>query len=204
MTGAQSMRPIPCTLIFLVLLSGCSSLIIRDDDNLAVATGKVVVRTINCGLTIFVGCASEWLWMDEAKNQSLVWYGRGNINQDDYQCRRESSYVSKGDTAYYSMPLGKGIYAMPISGGEGLQINRDLYFSCMRSHGYQLIDRYDLQKVANQTPSTLQGSNCVGSNATVGTKVKFPDGKLVIVTTVYGISPRCPNPALPILVDVSE
>ena len=200
-----AMRPMVLILIFSVLLSGCTKLIIRDDDNVAVVTGKVFERSINCVLTIWAGCASEWLWMEDAKNESLVWYGRGDINKDEYQCRREASYVSQGQTAYYSMPLGRGIYTMPLSSGDGL--NWNLYSSCMRSHGYQLIDRYDLRKLANetsgyQTPSNPQGTNCVSSNATVGTRVKLPSGKVGMVTTVYGTSPRCQDPAHPILADV--
>lgn len=206
------MRPIIVILICIVLLSGCTSLIIRDDDNVAVVTGKVAVRTINCVLTIFMGCASEWIWMDEAKSQSLVWYGRGDINQDDYQCRRENSYVSQGQTAYYSMPMGKGIYTMPLSGGEGQQLNWNLYSSCMRSRGYQLVDRYDLEKFSNQTLSNQKpnwvrdtfGTNCAVPNATVGTKITLPSGKMASVTAVYGASPRCQDPAVPILVDVRE
>jgi hypothetical protein len=193
--------------ILSVLLSGCANLIIRNDDNVAVVAGKVAVRTVNCVLTVFVLCASEWAWMYHAKSQSLVWYGRGDINQDDYQCERENSYVSQGQTAFYSMPVGKGMYTMPLQSGAGQQLNWDLYAACMMSRGYQRVDSYDLGKFSNQTPSYQQlsvGTNCVGPTAPVGTKVRLPSGKLASVTAVYGTSKKCPDPALPILVDVRD
>ena len=50
--------------------------------------------------------------------------------------------------------------------------------------------------------SDSQGSHCVASNATVGTRFKDSNGQMKKVTALYGTSPRCSNPTYPILVDV--
>ena len=49
-----------------------------------------------------------------------------------------------------------------------------------------------------------QGSHCAASNATIGTRLKIPGGKMVKVKTLYGNSPRCSDPAISILVDVED
>ena len=55
-----SMRSITAIALCVVLFTGCSSLLIHDDDNIAVVATKVTVRTVNCALTMIFGCMSEW------------------------------------------------------------------------------------------------------------------------------------------------
>lgn len=119
---------------------------IHDDDNVAVVGTKVAVRAVNCALTIFALCVSEWAFMEDAKSSSMVWYGSGDINGDNYKCQQEASYSSSGATGFLHMPVGKNVMSMPMTGGGGQQINQQLYHSCMRAHGYQLYDGYELNK----------------------------------------------------------
>lgn len=202
------MRSITLMVICILLLAGCSSLLIHDDDNIAVVAGKVVVRTVNCALTIFSMCASEWIWMEEARGQSMVWYGSGDINGDNYKCQQEASSRSSGAPGYIHMPVGNNVMSLPMDSGGGTQVNQQLYHSCMRAHGYTLHDGYELnrwrEKQANASVRAPQGSHCVASSATIGTRLKPPSGKMVKVTALYGNSPRCSDPAIPILVDVED
>lgn len=204
-----SMRSITVLVICVLLLTGCSSLIIHNDDNIAVVATKVTVRTVNCALTIFIGCASEWIWMDEAKAQSMVWYGKGDIHGDNYKCQQEASSRSSSATGYIHMPLGNSVMSLPMNSGGGTQINQQLYHSCMRAHGYTLHDGYELdrwrEKEANKSVSAPQGSLCGPSNVTIGTRLRrAQDGKMVKVTALYATSPRCSDPAIPTPVDVEE
>lgn len=145
-----------CTL----LLTGCSSLLIHDDDNIAVVAGKVAVRTVNCALTIFGFCMSEWWFMQDAYNSTLVWYGNGDINGDNYKCQQEASSSSSGATGYIHMPVGANVMSIPMDSGGGRQINQQLYHSCMRARGYTLHDGYELNRwrenQANVSVSTTQ------------------------------------------------
>ena len=50
-----------------LFLTGCSHLVIYEDDSALKTTGKVTVRAVNCLLTIWMGCGSEWISMAEAK-----------------------------------------------------------------------------------------------------------------------------------------
>ena len=203
-----SMRSITVMILCVLLLTGCSSLLIHDDDNIAVVATKVTVRTVNCALTIFMGCASEWIWMEEARAQSMVWYGRGDINSDNYKCQQEASSSSSGATGYIHMPVGNNVMSLPMDSGGGRQINQQLYHSCMRAHGYTLHDGYELnrwrEKQSNASVSA-PGSLCGPSNVTIGTRLRrSQDGKMVKVTALYANSPRCPDPATPTPVDVEE
>ena len=203
-----SMRSITIVVLCVLLLTGCSSLIIHDDDNIAVAATKVTVRTVNCALTIFMGCVSEWGFMEGAKNASMVWVGRGDINGDNYKCEQEASSSSSGAPGYIHMPVGNNVMSLPMDSGGGRQINQQLYHSCMRAHGYTLHDRYELnrwrEKQANASVSASQGSHCGPSNVTIGTRLRSPNGKMVKVTALYANSPRCSDPAIPTPVDVEE
>lgn len=204
-----AIRSITVLVICVLLLVGCSSLIIHDDDNIAVVATKVTVRTVNCALTIFMGCVSEWGFMESAKNASMVWVGRGDINGDNYKCQQEASSNAPGATGYIHMPVGNDVMSLPMNSGGGTQANQQLYYSCMRAHGYILYDGYELnrwrEKQANASVSAPQGSHCGPSNVTIGTRLKrSEDGKMVKVTALYGNSPRCSDPATPILVDAEE
>jgi hypothetical protein len=68
-----------------------------------------------------------------------------------------------------------------------------IWKECLEARGYTVTEQSD-----------SQGSHCVASNATVGTRVKSQDGKMLKVATLYGDSPRCANPATPILADLEE
>ena len=200
-----SMRSITVMILCVVLLTGCSSLLIHEDDNIAVVAGKVAVRTVNCALTIFSLCASEWIWMEEARAQSLVWYGNGDINGDNYKCQQEASSSSSGATGYIHMPMGANVMSMPMDSGGGRQINQQLYHSCMSARGYTLHDGYELnrwrEKQANASSNVTQG--CVPSSTTIGTQMRMSQGgKMVNVKTLHGNSPRCLDPATPILADL--
>lgn len=181
-----------------LLLTGCSSLIIHDDDNIAVVAGKLGARTANCALTIFMLCASEWIWMEEAKRQSVVWYGNGDIHGDNYRCQLEASSNSPRAPAYIHMPMGQNVMSLPVDTGGGPQINQQLYHACMRAHGYSLVDSHDLARwKAEQT----KGSHCVSRTTTIGTQLRTSEGQTVKVTEIYGPSSRCSDPATPVLVD---
>jgi len=203
-----SMRSITVIVLCTLLLTGCSSLLIHDDDNIGVVAGKVAVRTVNCALTIFSFCMSEWWFMQDAYNATLVWYGTGDINGDNYKCQQEASSSSSGATGYIHMPVGANVMSIPMDDGGGRQINQQLYHSCMRARGYTLHDGYELnrwrEKQANASIRAPQGSLCAASNTTIGTRLKPASGKMVKVTALYGNSPRCSDPATPILVDVED
>ena len=194
-----SMRLITAIVFSTGLLVGCSSLIVHSDDNVAVVAGKVGVRSVNCALTIFAFCASEWIWMEEAKAQSMVWVGNGDVHGDNYKCQQEASSISSGAPGYIHMPVGTNVMSVPMDSGGGRQINRQLYHSCMRARGYTLMDGYEYDKWRFKEAN--KGSLCVASNTTVGTQVRTPDGKMAKITAIYGNSPRCSDPAIPILVD---
>ncbi|MFO0719756.1 MAG: hypothetical protein U0319_03395 [Nitrospira sp.] len=130
----------------ILFLVGCSSLIIHSDDNVPTVAAKVTVRTINCVLTVFGFCMSEWWLMEDVKNASMVWYGNGDINGDNYTCQKEATYSSSGSTGYMHMPIGQNVVSVPMASGGGQQINQQLYHSCMRARGYQLYDSYELNK----------------------------------------------------------
>lgn len=204
-----SMRSITVLVICVLLLVGCSSLIIHDDDNIAVVATKITVRTVNCALTLYFACISEWGFMEGAKDASMVWYGRGDINGDNYKCKQEASSRSSEATGYVYMPIGKNAMLLPTDSGGGTQINKELYHSCMRAHGYTLMDRYEYdrwgEKEANKSVSAPLGSLCGPSNVTIGTRLRrSQDGKMVKVTALYANSPRCSDPATPTPVDVEE
>ena len=194
MSFSIPLRSITVIVICALLLVGCSSLIIHNDDNVAVIATKVTVRTVNCALTLIMGCASEWLRMDEAKTQSMVWVGSDDIKGDSYKCQQEASSNSSGATGYAYMPIGQNAVVLPLNTGGGREISQQLYHSCMRARGYTLVDRYEYNK----------GSHCVASNVTKGTRLKSPNGKMVKVTGVYANSLRCSDPANPTPVDVEE
>ncbi len=148
MTGilGQSLRPIAIVACCVFLFTGCTSLIIHSDDNVPTVAAKVTARTINCVLTVVYFCASEWWFMEDAKQASLIWYGSGNINVDNYQCQQEASSPSSGANGYVYMPMGNNAAILPINGGGGKQINQQLYYSCMQARGYSLMDRYEYNK----------------------------------------------------------
>jgi uncharacterized protein YceK len=203
-----SIRPLRSITVVIVicglLLTGCSSLIIHSDDNVAAVATKATVRTVNCVLTIIMGCASEWIWMDDAKAQSMVWVGSGDVKGDNYRCQQEASSNSSGATGYAYMPIGPNAVLLPLNSGGGREISQQLYHSCMRARGYTLMDGYEYDRWRNKSASVSQGSLCGPSNVTNGTRLKSPNGKMVRVTTLHGNSPRCSNPATPILVNVEE
>ena len=200
-----SMRSITVIVLCVLLFTGCSSLLIHDDDNIAVVATKVTVRAVNCALTIFGFCLSEWWFMHDAYNASLVWYGTGDIKGDNYKCQQEASSSSPGATGYIHMPMGANVMSMPMDSGGGRQINQQLYHSCMSARGYTLHDGYELnrwrEKQANASSNVTQG--CVPSSTTIGTQMRMSQGgKMVNVKTLHGNSPRCLDPATPILADL--
>lgn len=142
----NSVRLIAIVAAAILLLTGCTNLIIHSDDNVPTVAAKVTARTINCVLTVFYFCASEWWFMEDAKQASLIWYGSGNINADNYQCQQEASAPSSGGNGYVYMPMGNNAALLPINSGGGKQINQQLYYSCMQARGYSLMDRYEYNK----------------------------------------------------------
>ena len=98
--------------------------------------------------------------MHDAYVESLVWYGKGDINGDNYKCKQEASSSSSGATGFIHMPVGKNVISLPMDSGGGGQINQQLYHSCMSARGYTLVDGYELkrwrEKQANASVSTLQ------------------------------------------------
>jgi hypothetical protein len=67
-----------------------------------------------------------------------------------------------------------------------------------------LADAEEVSDSQGSTQSASQGNGCVFSNATVGSRVNFPNGKVKKVTALYGTSPRCSDPTNPLLADVEE
>ncbi|MEQ1844919.1 MAG: hypothetical protein ABL983_05010 [Nitrospira sp.] len=84
--------------------------------------------------------------MHDAYNESLVWYGNGDIKGDNYKCQQEASSSSSGATGYIHMPMGANVMSMPMDSGGGRQINQQLYHSCMSARGYTLHDGYELNR----------------------------------------------------------
>jgi len=140
------MRSITAIVLCGILFTGCSSLLIHNDDNIAVVATKVTVRAVNCALTIFSFCMSEWWFMHDAYNASLVWVGNGDIHGDNYKCQQEASSISSGASGYIHMPVGNNVMSVPMDSGGGRQINQQLYHSCMRARGYTLVDGYEYDK----------------------------------------------------------
>ena len=65
------MRTTTLTLyLFLLLLSGCSGLILREDDSGLETTGKVMSRILLCPVTI---CFSELAIRDEREKEVRAW-----------------------------------------------------------------------------------------------------------------------------------
>ncbi|MDR4468326.1 MAG: hypothetical protein MRJ68_08510 [Nitrospira sp.] len=141
---------------------------------------------------------SEWEFMHNAYKASLVWYGNGDIHGDNYKCQQEAASSFSGAPGYIHMPVGKNVMSVPMDSG-GKQINQQLYHACMQARGYQLVDRYEDDKWRMQEAN--KGSLCVASGTTVGTLVRNPQGKMVKITALYGHSPKCSDPATPILID---
>jgi len=99
--------------------------------------------------------------------------------QDGVECRQISRQPD-------DEPVGGGIV-----GGSDPDVR--IWKECLEARGYTVSEQSD-----------SQGSHCVASNATVGTRIKSQDGKMLKVATLYGDSPRCANPATPILADLEE
>jgi hypothetical protein len=57
----------PILSLVLLLSLGCAQLVIDEDDTALTTTGKVGVRTVNCLLTMWAACGSEWIAMAQAK-----------------------------------------------------------------------------------------------------------------------------------------
>jgi hypothetical protein len=99
--------------------------------------------------------------------------------QDGVECREISRQPS-------DVPVGGGI-------GGGSDPDDRIWKECLEARGYTVTEQSD-----------SQGSHCIVSTATVGTRIKSQDGKMLKVATVYGDSPRCADPASPILANLEE
>ena len=70
----------------------------------------------------------------------------------------------------------------------------------MRARGYVLIEEYEYNKARRtMAVSAPQGNRCVATSATIGAQLISPDGTVGRVTSLYGTSPQCSNPATPML-----
>ncbi len=57
-----------------ILLTGCSTLIIRNDDNVAVVAGKVIARAVGCVPTL---CMTEAAMSDLKREEAFdQWFGQ--------------------------------------------------------------------------------------------------------------------------------
>jgi len=54
------------------ILTGCSGLLIRDNDTGVQKAGKVTVRSLHCILTLPAACASEWAVMKDIKDDEQL------------------------------------------------------------------------------------------------------------------------------------
>jgi|SRR5438093_10112742 len=103
------MRPVSL-IVLCVLLTGCSSLIIRDQDSIPVVTGKVAARTVNCVLTIWMLCASEWLAMEEVKEQEAFnawWQSASTEERQAYLTEQERRRAAVLPLLYNQMYLNQ-------------------------------------------------------------------------------------------------
>ena len=125
---------------------------------------------------VMAGCGGSYLqWAKPGASLQQA-------KQDGVECRQ----ISRQPYDVPVEPVG-GV----IEGGSDPDVR--IWKECLEARGYTVTEQSD-----------SQGSHCVASNATVGTRVKSQDGKMVKVVTLYGDSPRCANPATPILADLEE
>lgn len=127
-----------------------------------------------------------------------------------------------GSTAYTWSKPGVSIQQAQQEGFECKQISRQPYYvpvggvivggsepdvhiwkECLEARGYTVTEVSE-DSAPSSRPSAPLGSLCGPSTVTIGTRLKYPNGKMVKVKTLYGNSPRCSDPATPILVDVEE
>ena len=67
-----------------------------------------------------------------------------------------------------------------------------------------LADVEEVSDGQSSSQTVSQGTHCVASTATIGTQLKMTNGKIGSVRALYGTSPRCSNPVIPVLADVEE
>jgi len=125
---------------------------------------------------------------------SYTYYHKDNVStqqayKDLYECK-QASMRNHSAGSLMSTPgvATSGVFA------SGSEPNEEMTNSCMQARGYTISD----------TPRSALSSLCGPSNVTIGKQLRRPDGKIVKVTAAYGNSPRCSDPAIPILVDVEE
>ena len=134
---------------------------------------------------VISGCGGAyWQWSKPGASQQ-------QSRQDGFECKQISrqQYI-----------VGTG--GMLLGGSEP---NFGVWKECLEARGYTVTEMSDSQSSSQgASQSVSEGNRCVASSATVGTRVKLPDGKIGRITALYGASPRCSDPATPIVADIEE
>ena len=132
-------------------------------------------------LFVLSGCGGAyWQWSKPGVSQQQA-------KQDSFECKQISR-----------QPYLVGTGGLLV-GGSGPEFNT--WKECLEARGYTVTQASDSQDSSHSVP---QGNRCVASNATIGLRVKAPDGKMGRVRALYGTSPQCSNPAYPLVADVED
>jgi len=113
--------------------------------------------------------------------------------QDGFECKQISRQQ-------YMVGNGR----MLLAGSES---DFNIWKECLEARGYAVTERRDSDSTSQRTSSNqvVQGTTgCVAANATIGSMVKGSDGTQKRVTALYGVSPRCPVSANPILAGIED
>lgn len=132
------MRLTSFVLILAFLVSGCNSLIIRDSDSPSVVTGKVAVRTLNCVLTIWMLCASEWMAMEDAKQEEAfnAWWQQATPED------RRNYQIEQRNRAALILPL----------------LQNQMYLNETQRHNRQMEQLQQNQRLRTNCTTTYSGS----------------------------------------------
>lgn len=132
------MRLTSLVLVLAFLVSGCNSLIIRDDDSPSIVTGKVAARTLNCVLTIWMLCASEWLAMEDAKREEAfnAWWQQATPED------RRNYQIEQQNRAALILPL----------------LQNQMYLNETQRHNRQMEQLQQNQRLRTNCTTTYSGS----------------------------------------------
>jgi hypothetical protein len=132
-------------------------------------------------LLFLSGCGGAyWQWSKPGASQQQA-------KQDGFECKqisRQQSYLLMGNM---------------VAGASSPDSN--IWKECLEARGYWVREASDSQ---DSSKGTSQANRCVRSNAVVGDRYSSLSGKSKRITALYGTSPRCQDPANPVLADVEE
>lgn len=107
-------------------------------DSTGVVTGKVAARTVNCILTIWMLCASEWLSMENAKREEQfnAWWQQATPEE------RRNYQIEQQNRAAVLLPL----------------LQNQMYLSEMQRHNRQMELQQQNQRLKTNCTTTYSGS----------------------------------------------